>query len=635
MAAHQKKGASKSSAKQPPTAKKQALKGYIALLILVVLLSYLPVFKAGFVNWDDDDYVVNNTSITSFSNFTEIITKPVQGNYHPLTMLSLALNYSLSGKDASSYHVLNLLLHMMNTVLVFFFVLRLSDKKIWMAFTVALLFGIHPLHVESVAWVSERKDLLYSLFFIAGLSVYLTYLRNKKISTLAGVFLLFLLSVLSKPAAIIFPLVLLALDYFNDRLKQVSTYVEKIPFLAVSVFMGWLTIHGQSMAGATAFTEVFTFTDRMFLASYGVMMYILKAIYPLGLCAFYPFPDSANGLPSVYYLSVIFPLLLLFFFIKSFRTNKWLTFSILFYVINLALVLQLLPFGNAVIADRYAYLPMLGIFLVPGYYFQNWLDKQNGKLPAAAIFLLVLISFILIVLSNRQAATWKSGETLWDHALKVTPSSRAYILRGLLYKKSGEIDKAFDSYNHAIELSSKEPDAWVNRGNIYFSRQEFGKAIEDYTHCLSLNATNLKAYENRGAAYASTGELDLALKDLNKALELDSVSTSAYGNRAMLMMDKKDYEAALKDFSSYFRISTSANPDFWGMAAEANFKLGNFPEALNCYNEALGIRENALHYLNRSVVLKQLNRKKEAYDDALKAKQMGASVESQYLESLQ
>jgi tetratricopeptide (TPR) repeat protein len=606
----------------------------ILALCLSVFLAYTPVFNSDFVNWDDEDYVLNNESIHSFSNLREILTKPIQGNYHPLTMLSLALNYSISGTDATSYHIMNLLLHMMNTVLVFFFVLSLFKGKTWMAFIVALLFGIHPLHVESVAWVSERKDLLYSLFFILGLTLYSKYIDSGKRYFLLIVFLCFILSLLSKPAAVIFPVLLFAIDYFKGRPNILKTYLEKVPFLICSVLFGLLTMQGQESAGATEFAKVFSLTDRFLFASYGIMMYFIKTILPIDLCTFYPFPDTANGLPVIYYLSLVFLLLVLVLFIKTFKTNKFIAFAILFYLLNLALVLQLIPVGNAVIADRYAYLPLIGIFLIPGYYFQKQIDSNKGQINVSMLFALIIVSFTLIRMSNVQAATWKNGASLWDHAIKVSPSSRAYVNRGLLYKQAGNMTKAFESYDHAIKLGSREPDAWVNRGNIYFANREYEKAIQDYNYCLQLNSKQVKAYENRGSSYASLGKTELALHDFNKALELDSASSGAYANRAMLNMSLGEYQHAINDYRKALDLKQDPNGEMWSFSGEAYFKLGKYEAALNCYDQALKIRQTGLYHLNRSLILRQLNRIDEAKVAVHNAQALGMAVDPAYIELL-
>lgn len=607
---------------------------FIFIIIAFSVLAYLPVFNAGFVNWDDEDYVVNNKLIESFSNFNQILTEPVQGNYHPLTMLSLALNYSISGKTPLSYHIFNLLLHIINSILIFYFVLRLSKSGLWMAFIVALLFGIHPLHVESVAWVSERKDLLYAFFFISGMIVYLLYIEERKMVLLFLVFLLFALSLLSKPAAVIFPMALLALDFYKDRLRSAKVYFEKVPFFLLAVLFGLLAMHGQSEAGATELAQTFSLPNRLLFASYGIMMYLVKTIWPLQLCTFYPFPEVSNSLPVMYYFSLLFLALLIYVLIKSYKNNRLVAFALIFYLINLALVLQLLPVGNAIIADRYSYLPLVGIFIIPGFYFQRWIDKNNGKLSFIMLLILLLSSAALVTLSYQQSTTWKNGATLWDHAIKISPSSRAYVNRGLLYKKSGNMEQAFNCYNRAIELGTKEPDAWVNRGNVYFSRKQYELAIQDYNQCLALSAINLKAYENRAASYATLGNVEMALADFSRALNLDSTSTSSFANRGMLYMSTARYVEAINDFNHFLKLKADPNGEIWSFSGEANFKIARYEEALNCYSQALQIRETGLYYLNRSKILFQLKRKKEAYTDAMKSIQLGMQPDPAYLKSL-
>ena len=617
-----------------PVLKKQNLFWFIAVLAIAITITYLPVFNAGFVNWDDEDYVVNNSSIQSLTNFKEIISQPVQGNYHPLTMYSLAVNYAMSGTNATSYHAFNLILHIINSILVFFFVIRLGHFGIWIAFAVALLFGVHPLHVESVAWVSERKDVLYSLFFLSGMISYLTYVEKRKWIFLMPVFLFFILSLLSKPAAVIFPLVLLCIDYFKNRINQFGTNLEKVPFLLMSVLMGLLSMHGQKSAGATLYAESFSFFERLLFACYGVMMYAVKTVFPAGLCAFYPFPDPGSTFPSLYYVAPVFSLIILLVLIKTIRSNKIIAFGILFYLLNLLLVLQLIPVGNAVIADRYAYLPILGLLILIGYFINKYLFDSRAKTNFIFALGLAIISIVMMRISYTQARTWKSGESLWDQSIKVAPSSRAYVNRGLLYKKAGDPERAFECYSNAIAIGNREPDAWVNRGNIYFSRRDFGNAIKDYNQCIALSKVNVKAYTNRGAAYASIGQPEKALDDFNTALSLDSNSHSAYEKRGMLMMSKESYDDAIKDFRSYLKINTDPDPEIWSFMGEAYFKINKFVEALNCYDEALKINQTGLYYLNRSLILFQLNRKKEAGGDAIKALEKGQNINQEYLKSL-
>ena len=599
-------------------------------LIVITFIAFLPVFKAGFVSWDDPDYVTSNNYIKSISNLKEIVTVPVQGNYHPLTMLSLALNYSVSGKNAWSYHLVNLLLHLVNIILVFFFIYRLTGKKQWIAFITALLFGIHPLHVESVAWVAERKDVLYSLFFLCGLITYLKYLDNKKITTLLGVAGLFILSLLSKPAAVIFPLVLLSLDYFYGRLKDYRIWLEKIPFFILSLIMGLLTVHAQSLQGAVAQAGAFPVHFRFFFGFYGLMMYFIKTVLPLSLCTFYPFPAINEALPFIYYIAPLFALALIVLLIVTLKKQKLIAFSILFYLINLILVLQFMPVGSAVIADRYTYLPLIGVFIIPAFYFQKWADKNKGKPPMSGIILISFIAIILTVLSFLQASTWKDSATLWDKAIAVAPSSRAYTNRGLAYKVAGDKEKALEMYTKAISINKKEPDALMNRGNIYFDLGKDSLALKDYRKSMTVKKKNPKLFANIGSILGRQEKYDSALYYLNTSMALDSSDKGTYLVRGLCLSKMKKYSESNADYSHYLRMDPENDKVISGIGI--NYQgLKNFRESIIWFEKAIQVNPNeGSYYLDISYSYYSMNDTAKARENVLKAKKLGVVIPEAY-----
>ncbi len=604
------------------------------ICMILAFIVYSPVFNAGFVNWDDDDYVVKNYSITSFENIKEIITQPVQGNYHPLTMLTLAVNYAISGEKPGSYHVVNLLIHLLNILLVFLFVKKLTGNKPWLSFIAALLFAIHPLHVESVAWVSERKDVLYSFFFLAGLITYLRYSKTRKIIDYLYVFILFILSLLSKPAAIVFPVVLLTIDYYNGRLKASKTWYEKVPFLLLSLILGFMTLHAQKLQGAIGGADLFPLHFRFFFGFYGNMMYIVKVLWPFNLCTFYPFPAVNNTLPPEYYFSPLIGIALLVALVFSWRKQKLIAFAILFFLINLALVLQFMPVGSAIIADRYSYLPLIGVFLVPGYYFQKWVDRHKGKLPVMGIVLLVVVSVVLSILTFRQSGTWKDSAALWDNAIRIAPSSRAYSNRGLIYKRENHYDEALEMYNDAIKLNKVEKDAVINRGNIYFNRRQFELAIADYNACLAIDSTTQLAIENRGSAYAALGKFDLALTDMNKAIKMDPNTENGYANRAVLYQAVNRNNEAISDFNKHMEVNHKRSADILNSIGISYLDMKEYEKALDVLSQAITLEPKGPFYLNRSIALRELGRKAEARDDALKAESLGTAVDKNFMNSL-
>ena len=342
-----------------------------AVVITAVCLS--PTLKNGFVNWDDEYYVVSNALLRG-PQWIGIFTRPVVSNYHPLTVLSLAANYAISGAEPWSYLLFSLLLHLANTVLVFWFAWLLSDKKGWVALFTALLFGIHPMHVESVAWISERKDVLYTLFFLLSLIAYWKYLQTDRSAAYWACFLLFACSLLSKPAAIVLPLVLLLLDYWKERPFTRRVVLEKIPFFLVGGLFAVVTLKLQSVTAMSSL-DLYPFWVRLFFASYAIMVYFAWFFVPYPLSAFHPFP-LPDHLGWTVYLSPIF-LLALIFLIWHFRKNRVVVFGLLFFLVNILLVLQLVPIGFTIVSERYTYVPYIGLaFLVAMIVTRNVSDLQ-------------------------------------------------------------------------------------------------------------------------------------------------------------------------------------------------------------------------------------------------------------------
>ena len=501
----------------------------IFIILLFTFIAYLPVLKAGFVNWDDPQYVYENTLLTSFSHLKEILTTPVQGNLHPLTMLSLAFNYSISGQNAWSYHLLNLLFHLANTILVYILARRLSKENEIISITTALLFALHPMHVESVAWVSERKDVLYSFFYLLGLISYTKYSdTNKRIPYLLSLIWL-VLSLASKPAAVIFPVALFTIDLLRKRKFNLLLITEKIPFFVVSAVLGYLTLHIQSTEGATQGQNYFGFNDRFFFGFYGFLMYISKLIFPVNLVPFYPFPAVKESLPFLYYLSPVFFIAICFLCIKTIKNSIVFAFGFSFYFLNLILVLQFFIVGSAIIADRYTYIPYIGIFYIIG-----WLiDKWQGKSLKKAFVCIVIPGIILSTLTYNQAQTWKNSSTLWDHAINVHPSFRAYNNRGLVYQVEGNNEKALEYYNKIIKMTPNYAEVYINRGILFANEKKFAESLKDYNHALNLQPGNFLIYYNRGNLMGNMQKYEEAIKDFSQAITLKNDYGPAYFGRGL------------------------------------------------------------------------------------------------------
>ncbi|MBK9108910.1 MAG: tetratricopeptide repeat protein [Saprospiraceae bacterium] len=524
-----------------------------ALAIALTFIGYIPSLSAEFVNWDDQDYASNNPLIHNFSNFLKFFTTPVQGNYHPLTMISLAFNYAISGLNPFSYHLVNVLFHLANVFLVFKFINGLLPGKIFIAFSVALFFGVHPMHVESVAWVSERKDVLYTFFFLLGFIQYLKYIDLNSKRNYWYCFLFFCLSIMSKPAAIIFPAVLFTLDFYRNRPFSFSIIKDKIPFGLIAAFFLYLTLHAQTSAGATPTSEFYTWDTRIFFPFYGYMMYIYKMFLPIGLTAFYPLPPINEGLKTAYYIGPIVFLLSSYWSYKTWKQNREVTFGFAFYLVNLFLVLQLFLVGSAIIAERYTYVPYIGLFFV----FSWCLEKMLSQKKNLAYGLVIGAGLICTGLTYKHATTWQNTGSLWDNAIRSYPGAKAYTNRAYLYQQQGQLEKALQHYQTSLKYNVIDAEVYYNMGVIYFNLNKDSFALTSYGTALQYKPEYEEAFNGRGSVYARMGQHEKAYADFNKCLSLDPNYALAYKNRASSYFIENKYDSAIVDYKRYIALNKS------------------------------------------------------------------------------
>ena len=630
---------------------------HIPLILIITFIIYIPALSAGFVNWDDPDYVGGNSYlIRDLSRLPELLTTPVQGNYHPLTMFSLALNFAISGDDGWSYHLFNLIFHLANCYLVYRLTFLLTKNNSLVALVTSLLFAIHPLHVESVAWTSERKDVLYALFFIAGHITYTKYIDESSKKQYWLTLLFVILSLMSKPAAVIFPVSLFCIDIFRRRQFSFKLIIEKIPFFIPAIILGLLTVNAQKTVGATG-EEYFGLAKNILFGFYGIMMYFVKMIFPYKLSAFYPFPPLNEKLSAAYYAAPIFALLLAAVTYFTWKKYRFVAFGISFFIVNLLLVLQIFSVGSAVIAERYTYVPYIGLFFIAGYLLDRF---AKGKLWKAYA-VLAPITIIFSVLSFLQVQTWNSGETLWDNVIKNQPCSRAYSARATLFRRDanklkGEADQARNAkreqeanlkyaeanknyqqainyYTEAVKINAIDHESYNNRANIYMDQNNFNAAIVDYKQALVVKPDYYVAFDNMGALYARRNMFDSALYYFSKVLEQKPDYKPTYQNRAITFMSLRRYEEAIKDWQRFLDYQPN-DADVTNTIGECYRMLGKNQEALRFINTAIQLDPQAAFFLNRSYTYKNLNNIDNARNDALTAKKAGIQLDATYAASL-
>jgi hypothetical protein len=571
------------------------LKYYLAGSVsLIAFAVYLSTLQNEFVEWDDSTYVIENPYIRSFNIFffRFAFFQFYASNWHPLTWISHALDYAIWGLNPLGHHFTNNILHAINSFAVVVLVARImqayrertpvhgasaspDERGILIASGVTgLLFGLHPVHVESVAWVAERKDLLCALFFLLSMMMYTSYVNVVKNETdqkgsISPVFNkqylftlgFFVLALLSKPMAVTLPFVLLILDWYPFRIIQSlktcrTALVHKLPFIALTVVSSIVTLLAQRTTGAIASMEAIPLSTRVLVAAKSLIVYVWKMTMPLNLIPYYPYPENISAFSSGYLLSLFLAVGITAICVVAARRQKlWLSLWG-YYVLTLVPVLGIVQVGGQAMADRYTYLPSLGPFLAVGVA-AAWSTSRVNSLrrwkltvtiisSALAILLLVAMSYITV----KQVRIWRNSIDLWNYVILKEPEKipLIYYSRGIAFKKLGQRDKAVEDFDTAIATDPTYYQAYNYRGILYGEAGSFDKAIEYFNTAIAINQNYANAYANRGFTYAFIGQYHRALEDYNKAIELNERFTEAYRNRGNIYLRTGEVGLALKDF---------------------------------------------------------------------------------------
>jgi tetratricopeptide (TPR) repeat protein len=558
--------------------KGKTLLTWILPILLFTGICFFPMLKNNLTNWDDEYYVVQNALLRG-PDWAGIFSKSVVSNYHPVTIATLAANYAMTGLDASSYLISNLLLHLINTGLVFYFSWLISGKRLWVAAFSAVVFGIHPMHVESVAWVSERKDVLYTLFFLISLIQYWRFLTTSKNKSLIYCFLFFTLSLLSKPAAIILPFVLVLLDYWYGRPIGKRSILEKIPFLFLSLVFAVITVKLQSRT-AIAGLDFYPLWSRFFFATYTSMMYIIRFFVPYPLSTFHPFPATKSlGWPIM--LSPLFMLSLLAVLWFN-RKNKLLVFSFFFFMINLALVLQIVSIGGTLLAERYTYVPYIGM----AFFIGMMLDKYSATINRSLLWGITgAVVLVFGIITFQRTKVWKDSDTLWTNVLKHFPNSSVprtnranYLIRIASApenktRQSELLQRALEDCNEALKLPINHAKAYENRQNIYLRLNKDSLALSDAGSLIRLDPNNRLGYYTKASVYQRFNMADSAILYFNKCLEISPNTDFALNNRGSLLFNYyKKYNEALADFTKAIQINPQG--DYYLNRSYCYYQLG-------------------------------------------------------------
>jgi protein O-mannosyl-transferase len=608
---------------------------FIGLILLITLVSYWPVLHLRSFVWDDEGYIANNLVIKSF-HLKEILSGNVMGNYHPVTVLALAVEYFFFGPDAIGYHWVNLVLHFMNVLLVYVVIQRVC-RKYQVALIAALLFGIHPIHVESVAWISGLKDLLFTLFFLLSWLLYLEYRSASRVLFYFISLFLFLFSLSSKSMAVSLPVVLLLTDYFQGRKMNRLAWMEKIPFFILSLVFGVVAIFTQKSSGNISVWD-YTFLQQLSMSCYGFVSYLFKLVLPVKLSAFYPYPAAqSDSFQSGWYLLLLTLIIFSYLLYFSFRNSRKIFFGFGFFVLTIFLVLQWFPVGKAIMADRYAYVPSIGFFFLAG---EGWITLSEKRKKWLAYFLLGTFTVFFSFRTFDRCGVWKNEIILWNDVLHQHENvPLAYLNRGIAYARQNEYDKAIEDISKAIQLDTRQTKAYYsnyarayyNRGNMYFNQGRFDLALQDFNKCIEWNPKYGQAYFNRGNIYTDTREYDKALADFSRAAELNPRDAKPFVNRGYVFGLKKEYEKALHDFDMAVRLNPE-DPGIYFNRGMLFLNMQDYVKSIESFSKTLKINPNDPEALfNRGLAEYYSSDKKAAERDMRQAAGLGYKPAGDFL----
>ncbi len=534
----------------------------ICFILIITTLVFLPSLNNGFLNWDDQAYVTQNQSIRelSFKNLKNIFTSTFLGLYMPIVILSHTVEFHFFNLNPLPYHTHNLILHLINCILIFYLILILS-KSYSISLLTTLLWGVHPLRVESVAWISDRKDLISSIFLLIALILYLIY-REKPKKRIFFYFslIIFIFALLSKITTVIFPLILILFDFYFEGNINKKKIIEKVPFFEISFIFG---IIGMWVLKIDQPPTYLTISERILNVLISVPFYLSKIFLPLKLSPRYPI--HANEIfpnPLTVFVLTIVVLIIIIYFSNKYRRE--FIFGFLFLLITLIPIIPLILDGFPH-ADRYTYISSIGIFYLISKLLIDLFNKKFKKKWLVRIPLLIFLSGILFTLSFlswQKCHVWKNDITLWNDALKSYPTHIVYDNRGSAFAKKGYIDNAISDFSMALKIHPNY-ETFYNRGLAYSNKANYEKAIKDYNKSIELNPRYAKAFNNRGFAYAKKSKLDFAIRDYSSAIELAPNYIIAYFNRAIAYSDKCNFKQAISDFNSTIKINPKFLPSYY------------------------------------------------------------------------
>ncbi len=587
------------------------------LLAALIVAAFWHVIGHDFINYDDDDYVTANLHIRRI-DIPWALTTFREANWHPLTWLSHMLDWRIYGPNAGGHHATNLILHAASTILLFLLLHRMTGF-VWRSAFVAALFGIHPLHVESVAWVAERKDVLSALFWMLTMLAYVRYAERPGIGRYIPIFVLFALGLMVKPMLVTLPFVLLIIDWWPlGRFRSPRVIQEKLPLIGLAATSGVITFIAQHGGLAVGSLDQYPVGVRVANALVAYTAYLVKTVYPVGLSVFYPHPGDTlpvwQVIGSAALLVGITALV-----VRSARTRPWLAAGWFWYLITLLPVIGLVQVGMQAMADRYTYVPLVGVFMAIAYGSVGVRGSGTGKkIPTRphphTPILACLIIAALMPLTWRQVGYWRDSETLFRHALSVTRNNAvAENNLGLALVERDRLDEGIRRHRCAIEIKPGWADAHYSLGAALLKNGEPYEAMSEFEKVLALDPNHAPAHNNLAAALMDLGDLPRAIDHLRRAVDIRPDYAQAHNNLGTAYYHQTRWDEAVREWTTAVRLDPSLADAHYNLA----FGLGNvgrYRDAVEECRKALALRPDWVEAQNNLAWFLVANRDRTSRD---------------------
>jgi tetratricopeptide (TPR) repeat protein len=640
---------------------------YFALAVSTLLV-FWQVRNFDFVNYDDPTYVTGNLNIQTITlqSVKWAFTTGYYGNWNPLTWLSYMLDWQLFGSNPAGFHLTNLFFHIANTLLLFL-VLKQMTNTIWQSAFVAALFALHPLHVEAIAWVSCRKDILSTFFWILTMWAYLQYAKQPNIWRYLLVLLFFVMGIMAKPMLVTLPFVLLLLDYWPlERKISWRLLLEKIPFIILAAVFSVIAFFTQRGLGSlTTFTK-FSLKFRIYNALISYVEYIEKLFRPSHLAAFYPHPfTNVSVLYAV--ISAVFLLIVTIFVLRFAKNHRYLVTGWFWYLGTLVPVIGLIQVGSFAMADRYTYITLTGLFIIIAWGLSELSAKWISVSPQRKIILgvsMVIVLTTLGICAGRQTSYWKNSITLFSHARQVTQNNylacynlgaaydslgrwteaidayqqairinpdlaEPHYNLGIAYGKIGRLPEAIDAYSKAIRINPNSVDAYLNLGNAYAKLSRRQDAIDAYRQAIKIKPDYAEAHYNLGVAYSELGRHQEAIETYKQAIIIKPDDAEAHHNLGVTYSKLGRYQEAIESFKQAIRIKPDLAEAHYNLGV-AYSKLGRYQDEIESYKQAIRIKSD---YADAYLALGNAYSKLGRYQDSVEACKQAIRIRPDYVEA--